>query len=574
MKGPFTLTPAATGASLLRRRFSRPLLAIMVIVALVLLVASANLANLALARAAARRRELGVRLALGASRLRLVRQLLAESLVLAGTGAAFGLLLASWTARLLLQQLSTTVPYTGSGATTGRVFVNVSIDVRVLAFTMALTVITVVVFGVVPALRASRVAPLDALVESRTSAWRAAGTAPADVFIAAQVAVSLIVVVAAGLFTRTLTALETRHLGFDPDRILVATVDAQRVAVDPFLRQALYANVVEAVRQLPGVSDAALSSVPPVLSGPVPGQPIQAISGERPLPARGASSAINLISPGWFQTMGIPLVAGRDVNRDDRLDTPPVVVVNQMFVRTLLHGGNPVGRTLTLFLPGAPPPPMEIVGVVPDTVYGGLRAEIEPTIFLPIAQCGPVWSRFLGSVNLSVRSSRGRPELLATSVGAAIGSVNRDLALTFHPLTDYVNDSLVQERLIARLSGSFAALTLLLAALGLYGVVSYAVAGRRTEIGIRIALGAARESIVRLALGRVFLPLAAGVIIGAAVSLWASSFVASLLYDVQPRDPATFGGAVALLAGVALVASWLPARRAARIDPMKVLRAE
>ena len=217
---------------------------------------------------------------------------------------------------------------------------------------------------------------------------------------------------------------------------------------------------------------------------------------------------------------------------------------------------------------------MEIVGVVPDTVYGGLRAEIEPTIFLPIAQCGPVWSRFLGSVNLSVRSSRGRPELLATSVGAAIGSVNRDLALTFHPLTDYVNDSLVQERLIARLSGSFAALTLLLAALGLYGVVSYAVAGRRTEIGIRIALGAARESIVRLALGRVFLPLATGVIIGAAVSLWASSFVASLLYDVQPRDPGTVGGAVALLAGVALVAGWLPARRAAQIDPMKVLRAE
>jgi putative ABC transport system permease protein len=380
--------------------------------------------------------------------------------------------------------------------------------------------------------------------------------------------------VAAGLFTRTLAALETRHLGFDREGILVATVDAQRVAVDPARRQALYSSVVDVVGQLPGVADAALSSVPPVLSGPVLGQPIQAISGEAPLPPRGASAALNLISPGWFQTMGIPLVAGRDVSRDDRLDTPPVVVVNEMFARTLIHGANSIGRTLTLFLPGPPLPPLEIVGVVSDTVYGGLRARIEPTIFLPIAQRGAVWWRFLGSVNLSVRSSGSRPELLAKSVAAAIGAVNPDLALTFHPLTDYVNDSLVQDRLIARLSGSFAVLTLLLAALGLYGVVAYAVAARRTEIGIRIALGAARESIVRLALGRVFLPVAAGVIIGAAVSLWASSFVASLLYDLQPRDPATFGGAVVILAGVAFVAGWLPARRAARIDPMRVLRAE
>jgi putative ABC transport system permease protein len=515
-----------------------------------------------------------VRLALGASRFRLVRQLLAESVVLASTGAALGLLLALWTARLLVRQLSTSVPTGGSMATTGSVFVDVSINGRVLAFTMALSVITVVVFGVFPALRASRVAPLDVLIDRPSRAWRSRVTGPASVFLVAQVAISLIVVVAAGLFTRTLTALETRHLGFDREGILVATVDAERVAVDPAQRQALYASVLDAVRQLPGVAYAALSSAPPVSNGPIPGQPIQAISGEAPLPPRGASVALNLVSPGWFQTMGIPVVAGRDVSRDDRLETLPVVIVNQTFVRTLVHGANPIGRTLTLFLPGKPPPPDEIVGVVSDSVYGGLRAEIEPTIFLPIAQCGPVWSRFLGSVNLSVRSSAGRPELLAKSVAAAIGAVNPDLALTFHPLTDYVNDSLVHERLIARLSGSFAVLTLLLAALGLYGVVAYAVAGRRTEIGIRIALGAARQSIIRLALGRVFLPLAIGIIVGAAVSLWVSTFVAWLLYDVQPRDPATFGGAVVILVGVTFVAGWLAARRAAGIDPMRVLGAE
>jgi ABC-type antimicrobial peptide transport system permease subunit len=203
-----------------------------------------------------------------------------------------------------------------------------------------------------------------------------------------------------------------------------------------------------------------------------------------------------------------------------------------------------------------------------------MRARIEPTIFLPIAQLGPAWLPFLAPIHLNVRSTANRPELLAKSVAAAIGAVNPDLALTFHPLTDYVSDSLVQERLIARLSGSFAVLTLLLAALGLYGVLAYAVAGRRTEIGIRLALGAARQRIVGLVLGRVFLPVAAGVAIGAVVSLWASSFVGSLLYDVQPRDPATFGGAVIILAGVAFLAGWLPARRAARIDPMRVLRAE
>jgi ABC-type antimicrobial peptide transport system permease subunit len=225
-------------------------------------------------------------------------------------------------------------------------------------------------------------------------------------------------------------------------------------------------------------------------------------------------------------------------------------------------------------MPGPPPPPIEIVGVVSDTVFGGMRSRIEPTIFLPIAQLGPSWSPFLVPIDLSVRSIGHRPDVLARSVGDAIAGVNRDLALTFHPLTDYVNDSLVQERLIARVSGSFAVLTLLLAALGLYGVLAYAVVGRRTEIGIRIALGAGRNSIIRLVLGRVFVPVALGVVIGAVVSLWASSFVASLLYEVRPRDPATFGGAVVILAGVAFVAGWLPARRAARIDPMRILRAD
>src|SRR5579864_2835628 len=571
LKAAFTLAPASTGLSRLRRRFSRPLVAIMAVVALVLLVACTNLANLALTRAAVRRRELGVRLILGASRWRLVRQLLAESVVLTGAGAAGGLVVASWSARLLVRQLFTSVGYSGPQTMTGDVFLNLSMDGRVLSFTVMLTVVTVLLFGLLPALRASRLTPLDAMIDRGSGARRSRGTGPADLLIVAQVAISLVVVVAAGLFGRTLATLETRPLGFDRQEILIATIDSQHTAVAPGRRESLYAEVLDAVRRVPGVTDAALSSVPLVNSGSTLGQPIQAISGEAPLPPRGAFSGLNLISPGWFRTMGIRLVAGRDVSLEDRLDTPPVVVVNQMFARTFVHGGTPIGRTLTLFLPGPPPPAVEIVGVVSDTVYGGLRDRIEPTIFLPIAQRDFVWWPFLTSVNLSLRSSLGRPELLTKSVAAAIGTVNGHLALTFHPLTDYVHDSLVQERLIALLSGSFAVVALLLAVLGLYGVTAYAVAGRRVEIGIRLALGAGPGRILRLVLARVFLLLAIGIASGAMVSLWASRFVAALLYDVQPRDPATFTGTAVGLAAVTLLAAWLPARRAARLDPMTVV---
>ena len=571
LRGAFTLIPAAD-ASRLRRQFSRPLAAIMVVVSLVLLVACANLANLAGARAAARRRELGLRLALGASRARLLRQLMAESAVLAGCGAALGLLSATWTAGLLVRQLSTTVGTSGPHASTGSVVVDVSTDVRVLAFTVAVAVVTVVLVGVLPALRASRVAPLDALMERPGGVGRLRRVAVADVFLAIQVAVSVIVIVAAGLFGRTLASLQSRPLGVNHHGILVATVDAERTAVPPERRQRLYADILDTVRERSGVTHAAFSSVPPVVNGPTPGNPIQAISGEPPLPPRGASVGLNLISPDWFDTMGIPIVSGRDVRSDDRANTVPVVIVNQMFARRFVHGGSPVGRTVTLFLPGPPSPPVEIVGVVADTVYGGMRDQIEPTIFLPVAQLGPIWWRFLSPMTLSVRSVTSRPELLTKSVGTAIGAVDPDISVTFHTMTDYVDDALVQERLTAWLSGAFALLAVLLAAVGLYGVAAYSVVGRRTEIGIRIALGAAPADIVRLVLVRVFRPVAAGLVGGIALSLWLSQLIESLLFELRPRDPATLIMAVGALAGVALVASWLPARRVARIDPATVVR--
>jgi putative ABC transport system permease protein len=573
LKSAFTLEPASTGLSLLRRRFARPLLVVMAVVALVLLVACTNLANLALMRAAARRRELGVRLSLGASRWRLVRQALAESFVLASAGGVGGLVMESWSARLLVRQLFTSVAYSGPHAISGDVFLDLPIDGHVLAFTLALTLGTTVLFGLLPALRAGQVSPLDAIVEHRVAIKHRRGASLADFLVVTQVAISLVVVVAAGLFGRTLAALETRQLGFDREGVLIATLDSQHASVTPARRQALYSDVLDAVRGLPGVKDAAISSLPPVLSGPPLGQPISAISGEGPLPPRGAFSGLNVISPGWFQTLGIRLVAGRDVTPDDRPERPPVVLVNQTFVRAYVHTGDPLGRMLTLVLPGPPGAPVRIVGVVSDSVYGGLRDRIEPTIFLPMEQLGSVWWPALSSVSLSIRSSLPHPEPLTRSVAAAIGAVQGDLPLTFHCLNDYVNDSLVQERLVALLSESFAVVALLLAALGLYGVTAYAIARRRTEIAIRIALGAAPARIVALIVGRVLLLLAAGTAVGGAVSLWVSRFIAALLYDLQPRDPVTVAGAALVLVAVALLSSWLPARRAARLDPMAVVRA-
>jgi predicted permease len=284
---------------------------------------------------------------------------------------------------------------------------------------------------------------------------------------------------------------------------------------------------------------------------------------------------MNLVSPGWFETLGIPFVAGRDITDRDRLGTPPVAIVNETFARVFLNGASPVGHTIKLFLPGPPPPPIEIVGVVADAVYArSLRDPIGPTIYLPLAQRDGVWLPLLASMSLSVRSSGGSPALLAKSVAAAIGAVNPELALTFRPLASQIDASLTQDRVLAMLSRFFGALALLLAGLGLYGVTSYAVSRRRREIGVRIALGAAPGRVQRLVLSRVSVLVVLGVIIGGMASLLASRFIATLLYGLEPRDPATLVEAATVLATVGALAAWVPAWRASRIDPAVVLRYE
>jgi putative ABC transport system permease protein len=553
----FTLVPAATGSSNLRRRYQQPLTAIMVVVGLVLLIACANIANLLLARATARRHELSVRVALGASKFRIARQLLTESLLLAAVGALVGLLFARWGSQLLVRQLS---------STTNIVFLDLSLDWRILAFTALVAIATAILFGVAPALRASRVQPSEALKEQgRGVVGDQFGLG--NLLVVLQVALSVILVVAAGLFVRTFTSLAKVNLGFDHRPVLVASVNAQRLQLDPEQRPEFFRRLHEAASNLPGVASAALSAVTPV-SGSTWNNVIE-IPGAPEAPERERMTNINLLTPRWFETMGTRLIAGRDFGERDVGASPPVAIVNEAFARKYFGGNNPVGQRIRFpGRPGRPAVEREIVGYVEDAVYRSLREPVPATTYLPMTQ-QPEMPSFM---SVSVRAAGGSPALLTKNLTSALTGVNGDIAITFRLLSEQVNASLVQERIVAMLSGFFGALALLLAGLGLYGVTTYAVGRRRTEIGIRMALGAAPAGVVRMVLKRVAILVALGILVGAGVSLWASRFVATLLYGLQPRDPATLVLAALVLSAIGGLAGWIPARRAARVDPARVLR--
>jgi putative ABC transport system permease protein len=560
LQASFAVIPAATGISGLRRQYQQPLIAIMIVVALVVLVACANIANLLLARAAARRHEFSVRLALGASRWRLARQVFAESVVLAASGTALGVLIASWGSRALVRELAR---QTDTQSTT--VFLDLSVNWHVLAFTIGAAVATVMLFGIAPAFRASGVTPIDTMKEGRgTIGDRRARLSSG--LVVAQLTLSVVLVVAAGLFVRTFMSLASLPLGFEPERVLVVTVSAQRAKLDPAQRIPAFERAVDAVKPLPGVAGAAVS-----LTTPVSGRGLRnqvEVSGAVRLPDNERGTSINHVSPEWFRTLGTPLLAGRAFSMTDGPGKPSVAIVNEAFARRFLDGANPVGRVIR----GLPvsDPAVSIVGVVRNAVYNSLRESVPPTVYLPFAQSKEVTA--FGFMSLSIRSNEGPPESLIRSVTTALNEVNPDLTWTFRPLADQIDASITRERITAMLAGFFGGLALLLAGLGLYGITAYSVSRRRSEIGIRLALGASPTSVVRLVVSRVALLVGIGAVAGIAVSLWLSRFVASLLYELEPRDPGTFLGSIVVLVAVGLAAAALPATRAARIDPAVVLR--
>ena len=567
---PMTLAPASTEQSYFRGQYARPLFTLMVVVSLVLLVACATIANLLLARATARRQEMSVRLAIGGSRWRLVRQLLTESVVLAICGAAGGAIIASYGSRLLVTQLAAE-----SALTTGRVaygsarlFLDLSTDWHVLAFTTTVALATALLFGIAPALRASGIAPMDVLKESGSSSDHGGATA-ASGFVIAQLALSLVLVVAAGLLVRTFSSLSNLQLGFEPDRVLMVDVDAGRQEMDAAARLELYTRALGAVRALPGVADAAISNATPATRGGL-FAPV-ALGGSAPI-----NAVLMVVSPGLFNTFGTPVVAGRDFSPNDRRDAPPVVMVNQSFVRSMPKGVSAVGSGIVVPVLETPAR-MQIVGVAADTAAWPLRDPTPPAVFLPLEQAGEMLlaiSLEEQGLSLSVRAARGSPRRLTRSIASAIGDVDPRLALTFRSPADEIAASLTQERLIALLSGFFGVLAVGLAALGLYGVTAYAVARRRTEIGIRIAVGAGYADVIRLVLGHSVMVTLVGIGLGLAGAAAVTRYLEGMLFGLTPLDPGTFVGVSLLFLLVAMLAAFIPARRATKVDPVVTLRAE
>jgi putative ABC transport system permease protein len=566
LEDAFVVAPAATGTSGLRGQYKRPLLVILAVVALVLVVACANVANLMLARAVARRHELSVRLALGASRARLARGPLMESMLLSTAGAALGLLFAFWTSRLIVSQLSTWRT---------RIYLDLSIDWRVLAFTALVTAATTIAFGVLPALRASSVAPMDAIREQGRSATDGR-THLSGGLVVAQVALSVVIVAAAGLFVRTFQNLAAVPLGFDADRVVVAGVNLSHSTVAAADRTAFLHRLADEAASIAGVERAAASTVTPI--GGFGMVDMVHVDGFAPSAQPGVNGRLaprtayaNFVTPGWFATYGMPILQGRDFTDADGKDAPRVIVVNEAFVRRYLADREPIGAVVGFESGLAAPITKTVVGVVATAAYSSVRAADEPVEYAPMPQSDFPVPALIDSA-ISIRASTDAPMRLARSVADTFARVDPDIVVTFRPVRQQVDAVLTQERLVATLSGFFGALALLLAGLGLYGVTAYGVARRRAEIGIRMALGSTGVGVVRLVVSRAALMVAVGIAIGVGISAWASRFVSSLLFGLGGRDPLTLAGAGATLVVVALAAAWLPAYRASRLDPASVLR--
>ena len=562
----FVLVPAATGNSALRRRFETPLRAMVIAVGLVLLVACGNIASLMLARTMSRRREFSVRLALGSSRARIARLLFIESLLVAVMGAALGLVFAVWGSAFLVQQLNTWQ---------STVSLDLVLDRRVLAFTAALACLSAIVAGVVPSLGFTRVRPGDTLKDGGRGIAGDTRLFVRGSLVVVQIAVSCVLVVGAGLFLRTFASLNQLPLGFVPESLLVAELNLQTGGGSPESRVARVERLREAAAAVPGVRSASVATTR-ILSGAGTGWSNGIIGiDDRPMVTLGRPGLwLNATTPGWFETMGIPLRSGRDFEHADRAGSGYVAIVNEAFVRRFLPAGQPLGHTVVMarsdlhgFDANAR---FEIVGVAADAVYTTPREGMMPVMYVPMTQRKA--SMFWESVALTIRAAPGNRAAVERDLAAALTNADPAIAYTFGTFDQLIEATVTQERLIALLSAFFGGLALLLAALGLYGLVSHSVRARLMEIGLRMAMGADASSIVRLVFRRVGLLIAAGLVLGLAGSLWGAKFVGALLFRLDARDPMTFLGAAAVLVVVGVLAAWLPARRAARVDPITAMR--
>jgi putative ABC transport system permease protein len=553
----FALRPAATGFSNTGTQYRTALFTLMAVVGLVLLIACANIANLLLARAAARQREISIRMAIGAARRRVMRQLMSESLLLSVLGAAGGLFFAVWGSRLLVRFLSRT----GS-----ELQLDTAPDLRVLAFTMGVAVLTGLLFGLAPALRATSVSLHNVLKEhARGMAGGRLGLG--RVLVTGQVALSLMLLVGAGLFLGTLRNLLSTDLGFNRHNVLLVPADMMQANVPREQRTRVYRDIVERLRAIPGVASASSSMVTPI-SGSTWNEDVNP-EGYSPKGKSDALVYFNRVSPGYFATMRTPILLGRDFSEHDDAGAPKVMLIGESTARKFFGKGNPIGKTIRMEGQPGKQDTYQVIGVVKDIKYEQVDEDRLLSAFVACAQDPKPWS----GVTFEVRSERP-VESLIPAVRAAIGEVDRGISLEFRNFETQVNESLLQPRMVALLSAFFGGLALLLAMIGLYGVTAYGVARRQAEIGIRMALGAQPGSVIWLVLREVAAMLAIGTVLGLGASLAAGRLVASLLYGVKSYDAAPLVIAAVVLGIATGVAAYLPAHRAARLDPMAALREE
>ena len=551
------VTRGATGVSGLRREYESPLWLLLATTGLVLLIACANLANLLLARASVREREIAIRQAIGASRSRLIAQLLAESMLLSLAGTALGALAAQALSRGLIAFLS---------SPNNPVFVGLELDLRVLVFTAGVAVGTCLLFGLLPALRATRISP--------ASAMRAGGRGLTEgrerfglrrVLVVAQVSLSLVLLVGALLFVRSLEKLLAVDAGFRAEGITAVNLDLRPAHYAKDRLPLAYREVLDRLRAAPGVTSAAQ-----VLLMPVSGGGWDENTWADGSTAKHSDCYFNRVSPNYFRTMGTGFVSGRDFDDRDTVGGARIAIVNEAFARTIFGGANPLGRSFRIEGPaGKPDPIFEVVGVVRNTKYYEIREDFMPIAFFPSAQDDNP-----GTEATFVVRGPASPGEMTRSVASLVAQVHPGIGIEFRALSDRIQESLLRDRLMAILAGAFGVLAAMLATLGLYGVIAYMVARRRNEIGVRVALGADRSRVVMLVLREAALLLAVGLAIGTGLALWTGRAAGALLFGLKPYDPASLAAAVLLLASVALLASYWPALRASRVEPMSALRAE
>jgi predicted permease len=554
--------PGALGFTDELRPARLPLSLLLGTAALVLLIACANLANLQLARATSRLRDFAIRLALGANRRRLIRELLTESLLLSLIGGAVGLAVAVG----LVEWLERFRP------TNTNIALSNGLDLRVLLFAFGASVFTGMMFGLAPAWRASRPRVVPELKGGAgTTTERSGRWTLRQALVVTQVALSLLVLVSAGLCVRSLQKLQAIDPAFEPSQLALMSFDLELNDYQQPQARAFYEQLLERVRTLPGIEAASLSANTP-LSGRSWGMSVERVEGfERAPDAPPPWGELNMVSPGYFGTLGIPLLRGREFNATDAAGGPPVVIVNDAFAQRYFAGADPVGKHVYQHVPEGDPSgglPTEIIGMVQTTRSGQLTDSPRPAMFFSVTQKPEL------ALTLAVRTGVDSGATI-TQLRGVVKSLDANVPVfDVRTLAQQKNSSLSMQRMAATLLSGFGALALLLAALGIYGVLAYSVGRRTREIGVRMALGAQLADVLRLVMRQGMSMVILGLVLGLAGALVVTRLLRSFLFEIQPFDPLTFGVVVALLSVAAAVACWLPARRAARVDPMVALRSE